>query len=84
MEYRKQMNKVIVYSAPACPFCIIVEKYLERNKIKFEKIDISKNKNKKAEMIKKSGQENVPVVDVNGTIIIGYNLGKLKEALKIK
>ncbi|MFT4303988.1 MAG: glutaredoxin family protein [Candidatus Woesearchaeota archaeon] len=76
--------KVILYTAPACPFCIIVKKYLERNNIKFTEIDISKDKKKAAEMEKKSEQSNVPVVDANGTIIVGYNIAKLKEALQIK
>jgi glutaredoxin 3 len=76
--------KIILYSAPACPFCVIVKKYMERNDVKFEEIDISKDKKKAEEMEKKSNQTNVPVVDAGGTIIIGYNLQKLKEALKIK
>ena len=75
---------VILYTAPACPFCVIVKKFLERNNIKFTEIDISKDKKKESEMQKKSNQTNVPVVDVDGTIIVGYNLQKLKEALKIK
>ncbi len=74
----------ILYTAPACPFCVIVKKFLERNNVKFTEIDISKDKKKESEMQKKSNQTNVPVVDVNGTIIVGYNLQKLKEALKIK
>lgn len=76
--------KVILYSAPACPFCVIVKKYLERNSIKFSEIDISKDKKKDEEMRKKSNQTNIPVVAVDGKIIVGYNLQKLKEALQIK
>lgn len=75
---------VLLYAAPACPFCVIVKKFLERNNIKFTDIDISKDNKKEAEMQKKSNQTSVPVVDVDGTIIVGYNLQKLKEALKIK
>jgi glutaredoxin 3 len=76
--------KVTIYSAPACPFCVIVKKFIERNNIKFTEIDISKNEKKKKEMEEKSKQSNVPVTDVDGQIIIGYDLKKLKEALKIK
>jgi glutaredoxin 3 len=76
--------KVILYTAPACPFCVIVKRFLERNNIKFAEIDISKDKGKEAEMQKKSDQTNVPVVDADGTIIVGYNLQRLKEALKIR
>jgi len=76
--------KVLLYTAPACPFCMIVKNYLVRNKVNFSEIDISKDKKKEQEMQKKSGQTNVPVVDADGTIVAGYNLGKLNEALKIK
>ena len=75
--------KVTVYTAPACPFCVIVEKFLERNGIKFEEVDISKDKKREEEMKKKSGQSSVPVVDVDGKIIVGYDLKRLKEALKL-
>lgn len=76
--------KVILYTAPVCPFCIIVKNFLKKNSIKFEEIDISKNNKKKEEMERKSGQSQVPVTDVDGTIIVGYNLKKLKEALKLE
>ncbi|MDD5086971.1 MAG: glutaredoxin domain-containing protein [Candidatus Nanoarchaeia archaeon] len=76
--------KVILYTAPACPFCLMVEKFLERNNIKFDVVDISKDKNKKQEMEKKSNQSNVPVVDVDGKIIVGYDLRKLKQELNLK
>ncbi len=74
---------VTLYTGTAFPFCIIVKKYLERNKIEFTEIDISKNQEKKEEIKKKSGQSQVPVVDADGTIVVGYNLKKLKEALKL-
>jgi len=76
--------KVILYTAPACPFCVIVKNFLVRNAVKFQEVDISRDKKKEQEMQKKSGQTNVPVVDVDGQIIVGYKLGELKEALKIK
>ena len=76
--------KVILYTAPACPFCVIVKKYLERNNVKFKEIDISKDKKAEEEMQKKSDQTNVPVTDVDGKIVIGYNLQKLNEALNLK
>jgi len=76
--------KVILYTAPGCPFCVIVKKYLERNNVKFKEIDISKDKKAEEEMQKKSNQTNVPVTDIDGKIIIGYNLQKLNEALNLK
>ena len=76
--------KITLYTAPACPFCVIVKKYLERNNVKFKEIDISKDKKAEEEMQKKSNQTNVPVTDIDGKIVIGYNLQKLNEALNLK
>ena len=75
---------VKVYTAPGCAFCIIIENFLKRNKVRFKEIDISKDAKAKQEMKKKSGQESVPVTEVNGKVIVGYDLKKLKEALKIE
>ena len=74
---------VIVYSLPVCPWCIKVKEFLKKNKIEFEEKDISNNKKYTEEMIKKSGQRSVPVIEINGKIIVGSNEDKLKEALNI-
>jgi glutaredoxin-like YruB-family protein len=76
--------KVIVYSTPACPFCVLVKNFLKKNNVKFEEIDVSKDEEKKQEMIEKSGQMSVPVTEIDGRIIVGYKLDEIKEALKIK
>ena len=76
--------KVIIYTTPICPYCIIIKNYLKKNNISFEEINVLENEKKGAEMAKKSNQENVPVTEVDGKIIIGYNLKKLKEALGIE
>jgi len=76
--------KVIIYTTPICPYCIIIKNYLKRNNISFEEIDVLKDKEKGAEMAKKSNQENVPVTEVDGKIIVGYDLKKLKDALGIE
>ena len=77
------MKKTILYTSVGCPFCMMVEKYLEKNNIKFEKKDIGKDEKSKEEMIEKSNQKNIPVLDVDGNIIIGYNIKKMKDALDI-
>lgn len=74
--------KVIVYTLPTCPWCIKVEGFLKANKIPFTERDVSSKKNLD-EMIKKSEQRSVPVIDIDGKIIVGSDENKLKEALKI-
>ena len=75
---------VKVYSTPTCPYCDMVKDFLKKNKVEFEDIDVSNNHTAAHEMIEKSGQMGVPVTDINGKIIIGYNVSALKDALKIK
>jgi len=75
---------VTVYSTATCPWCKKVKEFLKANKVKFKNIDVGEDAKAGQEMIKKSGQTGVPVTDVNGTIIVGFDEAKLKAALKIK
>ena len=76
--------KVKVYSTPTCPYCHAAKEFLKENKIAFEDIDVSKNQDKAQEMIEKSGQMGVPVIEIDGTIIVGYDKEAIKKALKMK
>jgi glutaredoxin len=62
----------------------MVKDFLKKNNIEFEDIDVSINHEAANEMIEKSGQMGVPVTEIDGKIIIGYNVPALKEALKLK
>ena len=75
-------KKVIVYMAEWCPWCHRAMDFLTENKIKFEAKDVEQGKNAQ-ESMKKSGQAGIPVIDIDGEIIIGFDQAKLKELLKI-
>jgi len=68
----KKDNKVIIYSTPTCPYCIYAKNYFEQNNIPFEYVDVTIDREKAKEMIEKSGQMGVPVVDINGEVIVGF------------
>lgn len=74
---------VIVYFTPTCPFCKQTKAFLFEHKIDFIEIDVMADQDKAREMIQKSGQMGVPVIDINGEIVIGFDQKKLKELLKI-
>lgn len=74
-------KKTTVYGTPICPYCDIAKDWLKEHKVKFEYIDVSKDQKKAQEMIKKSGQMGVPVIEVDGEIIVGFDHEKLKKAL---
>lgn len=75
---------VIVYSTPTCSFCNAAKRYLRERSIPFRDIDISKDTKAAAEMVRKTGQQGVPVIDVNGKIIVGFDKPKLNAALGIR
>ena len=76
--------KVKVYSTPACSICNGLKAWLRQNKIEFENIDVSKDARAAEEIIEKSGEMSMPITEVDGRFIAGFDVKKLKEALKIK
>lgn len=73
-----------VYSTPTCPYCRVVKDFLKQNKIEFEDIDVAANTEAAREMVEKSGQMAVPVLDIDGTIIVGADLKAIKKALNLE
>ncbi len=78
------MKDIKIYSTPTCPHCNMLKKYLDSKNIKYKTIDISSDPDKVQEMIEKSDQMSVPVVDIEGEIIIGFKKDKIDEILGIK
>jgi glutaredoxin-like YruB-family protein len=76
-------KKVKVYSTPTCPFCIMAKKFLKDNNIEFEDIDVSRNIKAAREMVEKTGQMGVPVIEIDGEFVIGFNREKIKQLLNL-
>ena len=74
-------KNVKVYGTPTCPYCVRAKQYLKDNNVAFEDLDVSADRAKADEMIKKSGQMGVPVLDIEGQLIIGFDKDKIKNAL---
>ncbi len=72
---------VVVYSTPSCPYCTLVKDYLRKKQVQFEDYDVSRDQRRAEEMIRKSGQMGVPVVDVNGRVLVGYRPAEIEQAL---
>lgn len=73
---------VKVYSTPTCPWCSVAKKYLASKDISFEELDVSADRNAAMEMISKSGQRGVPVIDIGGKIIVGFDQGAIDALIK--
>jgi len=73
-----------VYSTLACPYCFTLKEFLEEKGFEFEDIDISKDEDALKEMVQKSKQMGVPVVDIDGQIVVGFDKEKISKLLNIK
>ena len=79
------MSKIIVYSTPTCPYCSLVKDYLKQKGVEFEEKDVSVDRVAAREMIERSGEMGVPQIDIDGTIIVGFNRDAIDgELSKIK
>lgn len=73
---------ITLYSTPSCPYCKLVKDYLKEQNIVFTEMDVSQDNDSIQKMVKLSGQMGVPVIDVNGQIIVGWNKNALEEVIK--
>ncbi len=75
---------VTVYSTNSCPWCVKAKDFLKQNNVEFKEVNVAQDAKGLEEMEEKSGQRGVPVIDANGTVIVGFDRDALKAALKIK
>jgi glutaredoxin 3 len=81
MTKMKKDKKIKVYSTPSCIYCKMAKEFFREKGIKFEDIDVSADQQKAEEMVKKSGQMGVPVMDIEGVIIVGFDQEKIEELI---
>jgi len=75
------MANVTVYSTQTCPYCTMAKNFLAQNKVAFNDVDVSRDHRAAMEMIRKSGQQGVPVIDINGSIIVGFDRSRMSSLL---
>lgn len=74
---------VKVYSTSWCPGCVKVKKYLDLKGIEFKEVNVADKHEDREEVFKASGQRTVPVIDIDGKIIVGFNKSEIDSALKL-
>lgn len=77
------MKKVSIYSTPTCTYCAMAKNFFKANGIQYEEFDVAADTVKRQEMIERSGQMGVPVIDIDGQLMVGYSEEKLKELLAV-
>lgn len=76
-------KKVKIYSTPACVYCVTLKKFLEENNVEYEEINVLEDKEAAEEMIRKSNQMGVPVVEIGEEVVVGFDREKIQSLLNL-
>jgi glutaredoxin-like YruB-family protein len=77
-------NKVTVYTTSTCPYCDMAKRFLKDNKVNFTEVNVQNDHKAAMEMVKKSGQMGVPVIEIDGEIIVGFDKEAILRKLRQK
>lgn len=80
---KSKLRKVKIYTTATCPWCVKTKEFFKANNVGYREVNVGVDEKARNEMFEKSGQFGVPVTDVNGTIIVGYDKEALKKALDL-
>jgi glutaredoxin-like YruB-family protein len=75
------MKKVAIYTTNTCPWCEKAKSYFKSRNVQYEEFNVKENLKAREEMIEKSGQKGVPVIEIGDTIIVGFDQEAIDEAL---
>jgi len=78
------MPQITIYTTPTCVYCKMTKEFFKKNNVVYEEKDVMSNDAAREEMIKKSGQLGVPVIDIDGEIVVGFDQRALGKLLNIK
>jgi len=79
----KPQTRVIVFSTPTCSFCNMAKKYFREKGVRFRDVDVSRDPAAARDMVRRSGQQGVPVIDIGGKIVVGFDRVKINKYLGI-
>jgi len=82
MLKQEENMSVKIYTTPTCGYCSMAKKFFKENNISYTEYDVSRDVQKAEEMIQKSGQMGVPVIDINGKVIVGFNRPAIEKLIQ--
>jgi glutaredoxin-like YruB-family protein len=84
MDEQNSQPRVVVFSTPTCSFCNMAKKYFRERGIQFRDVDVSRDPAVARDMIHRSGQGGVPVIDIGGRLVIGFDRPKIDQLLGLR
>lgn len=80
-ETGKPQPRVIVFTTPTCTYCNATKRYLREKGVRFKEVDVSRDPAAARDMVRRSGQMGVPVLDIGGKIVVGFDRPKIDRFL---
>lgn len=77
----KHPAKVKIFTTPVCGYCKMAKEYFKENNVEYSEFDVSKDIPAQQEMIQRSGQMGVPVIDIDGNLVLGFDKPRIEELL---
>ncbi len=84
MTKDKKFPRVILFTTPSCSYCRMAKKYFREQGVRFKDVDVSRDQAAARDMVKRSGQQGVPVIDIGGKIIVGFDRPKIDKYLGLR
>ena len=78
---RKKTKRVIIFSTPTCTHCNHAKRYLRERGVRFRDVDVSRDQQAARDMVRRSGQQGVPVIDIGGKVVVGFNRPEVDRLL---
>jgi len=72
-----------IYSTPSCPYCQMAKDFFDEKGLEYEDFNVAIDEKAREEMIQKTGQLGVPVIEINGNIVIGFNREEIEKYLNL-
>ena len=79
----KQETKVTVFSTPSCMYCNMLKAHLDEKEVTYTAVDVSVDQEQAKYIAEKTGQLGVPVTEIDGKFIIGFDQPQIAELLNI-
>jgi glutaredoxin 3 len=83
MTVKKKQPRVILFTTPSCSYCRAAKKYLRQRGVRFKDVDVTRDSRAAKDMVKRSGQQGVPVIDIGGKVIVGFDRNKIDRLLDL-